>query len=144
MDDKDDIALMFEAELHNLDNYDGEEEYDESYEQLEALGFQLKQQLNQPSMEDDETEEDEWESLMNARKANARFAILEEAVCCTRHHRKERLQIVLRTTKRTAKGPREAKAVALVAHLLSGTHLHCQLHSLTVQRLPIWSPRSWT
>ena len=30
MDDKDDIALMFEAELHNLDNYDGEEEYDES------------------------------------------------------------------------------------------------------------------
>ena len=80
MDDKDDIALMFEAELHNLDNYDGEEEYDESYEQLEALGFQLKQQLNQPSMEDDETEEDEWESLMNARKANIRFAILEEAV----------------------------------------------------------------
>lgn len=80
MDEKDELALMFEDELRDLDNFD-DEEYDESFEQLEALGFQLKQELNQRSGVDEEsTEDDEWESLMNARKANARFAILEEAV----------------------------------------------------------------
>ena len=53
-------------------------------------------------------------------------AILEEAVSLHAPSPEERLQIVLRTTKRTAKGPREAKAVALITHLLSGTHLHCR------------------
>ena len=48
MDEKDEIALMFEEELRDLDNFD-EEDYDESFEQLEALGFQLKKQLNQPT-----------------------------------------------------------------------------------------------
>ena len=81
MDEKDEIALMFEEELHNLDNFD-EEEYDESFEQLEALGFQLKKQLNESNdLDKEKTDDDEWESLMDARKANARFAILEEAVC---------------------------------------------------------------
>ena len=77
MDDNDEIALMFEDELRNLDNFDEDDDFDENFEQLEALGFQLKQQLNPQSPTNDD---EEWESMMKARKANSRFSVLEEAV----------------------------------------------------------------
>ena len=74
----DEIAALFEEELRELDFNDaGEDEYDESLAQIDALGAQLRDSLQG---EEDGGEDAEWQQMMTMRKANARFHILEEAV----------------------------------------------------------------
>lgn len=77
-DNYDEIAALFEEELRDLDfNDSGDDEYDESLAQIDALGAQLRQTLHG---QEDEDEDAEWQHMMTMRKANARFQILEETV----------------------------------------------------------------
>ena len=74
----DEIAAIFEAELRDLDIHDpNEDEYEASLAQIDALGAQLRETLNRSEENDDDAE---WQNMMNMRKANARFQILEEAL----------------------------------------------------------------
>ena len=75
-DDAEEIARIFAAELADLDNsYDSDGEEDQSLRQLEELGAQLRQSIDEQNRGDD----DDWQALVQSTKSeSSRLKDIEE------------------------------------------------------------------